>query len=485
MFEKFLCDNSTKFSNQRIRYMTEKERNDILDATSYFGSNEVSMITRLVSLRDGVNEPVCGFCGKIQTSTYNGHIKRYCGSKCYSQTAEFENNLKKVDHQKANDTRKKTMKEKYDVEFNSQRLDVKKKLGDHCSSEGFRLASRERGYKQYSHIDRIVYTPEKIAQMNQTMTAPEIAKHINSSPTFILQSLNKIGLTGKIHYHSNQESNIRTLLKDNQIEYQTNTRNIISPLELDIWIPSRNLAVEVNGIYWHSELNGKDKKYHITKTEECEKKGIRLLQFWDSEINQKWDIISSMILIRLGVYQKKIGGRECQIIKVTQQQEKNFLNRNHLQGYVPSTICFGLEYKNELISLISFGKSRFNKKIEWELLRFCNKLNTIVIGGATKLFNHKPEGSIVSYADIRYSQGNLYRELGFIESLKTSPAYYYTKDYQLLENRMKYQKHKLPKLLETFNSSLTEWENMQLNGFDRVWDCGNMVWLYNSETSIY
>lgn len=479
MFKKFLCDNSMKFSNQRIRYMTEEDKDAILKETSFFGDNEVSMLVRLVAMRDGITEPVCLFCGKIQTNMYNNHIKRYCGAKCYSQTDEFKNNLKKVDQQIANETRKKTMKEKYGVEFNNQRQDVKTKLGKHCSTESFKKAARERGYQQFHHIDRTLYTPEKISQMNQTMSAPEIADCIGSSPAFVLQSLKRIGLNGKLHFHSNQESKIRNLLEKHQIEYQTNTRSVISPKELDIFIPSHNLAIEVNGIYWHSELNGKDKNYHLSKTEDCEKQNIQLLQFWDIEVDQKWEIIASMILNRLNHSSIKIGARQCKIVQVSKTYEKDFLNKNHLQGYISSTVCLGLEHKNELVSIMSFGKPRFNKKVDWELLRFCNNLNTQVIGGASKLFSKRPNGTIVSYADRRYSCGNVYDSLGFQKVKIANPSYWYTNDCQHLQNRMKYQKHKLPKLLETFNSELTEWENMQLNGYDRVWDCGTMVFHLN------
>lgn len=265
------------------------------------------------------------------------------------------------------------------------------------------------------------------------------------------------------------------LLNEYQIEYEVNNRSIISPKELDIYIPSHSLAIEVNGVYWHSELNGKDNNYHLNKTIACEMKVIQLLQFWDIEIENKWDIVSSIILSKLGIYKEKIGARKCKVIQVSNMVEKYFLNENHLQGYVASSICYGLEFNNELVSLMSFRKPRYNNKAEYELLRFCNKINTTIIGGASKLFNRRPEGSIITYADRRYSNGNLYQKLKMKEQIVSSPNYFYTKDYQTLESRLKYQKHKLSKLLESFNPEQTEWENMKANGFDRIWDCGNLV----------
>ena len=273
---------------------------------------------------------------------------------------------------------------------------------------------------------------------------------------------------------SSHHQRIIDLLTDNKIDHETNTRKIISPLELDIFIPSKNLAIEINGVYWHSELQGKDRHYHLNKTLECEKKGIQLLHFWDVEVEQKWDIVSSMILSKCGIYEKRIGARCCKVKEVLNQEEREFLKQNHLQGYRPSTICYGLYFQDELMSLMSFGKPRFNKRVDWELLRFCNKLNTQVLGGASKLFARRPKCSIISYSDRRYSQGHLYTQLGMILKQENSPSYSYTDDYKVFYNRVKFQKHKLSKFFEMFDPSITEWENMKMNGYDRIWDCGTI-----------
>jgi hypothetical protein len=128
---------------------------------------------------------------------------------------------------------------------------------------------------------------------------------------------------------------------------------------------------------------------------------------------------------------------------------------------------------------MSFGKNRFASDVEWELIRFASKQNVNVVGGASKIFKHfrnNYEGGIVSYSDRRYSVGNMYKTLGFQFSHFSQPNYFYFKDSLNLESRQKYMKHKLPNLLEKFNSSLTEWENMVVNGYNRIWDCGNSVW---------
>jgi hypothetical protein len=127
-----------------------------------------------------------------------------------------------------------------------------------------------------------------------------------------------------------------------------------------------------------------------------------------------------------------------------------------------------------------------NKNYDYEIARFCNKLNTSVIGGFSKLFNYFVKNyefsNIITYADKRISNGGLYQNNGFTLLRESEPNYFYTKDYKLLESRNKYQKHKLKELLPNYNSELTEWENMQLHGYDRIWDCGNYVFEYNKKT---
>ena len=162
-------------------------------------------------------------------------------------------------------------------------------------------------------------------------------------------------------------------------------------------------------------------------------------------------------------------------------QEEKFMDSNHLQGYVRSKICYGLYFNDELVSLMSFGRARYSKN-QYELLRFCNKLNTAVIGGASKLFKHfikehNPD-DIISYSHKDKFTGNVYKQLGFEYSHSSDPSYYYTNDYINFESRLKYQKHKLPLILQQFDPALTEWQNMQNNGYDRIWDCGNDVWVW-------
>lgn len=254
----------------------------------------------------------------------------------------------------------------------------------------------------------------------------------------------------------------------------------ISPYELDIYIPNHNLAIEFNGLYWHSENQGKTKDYHINKTNMCKEKGIQLIHIFEDEWINKQEIVKSMIKNKLGLNTNKIYARKCEIKLISYRVSQQFLNKNHIQGYIQSKISIGLYYNQKLVSVLTMGKPRFNKNYDWEILRFTTKCDTTVIGGFSKLlkyFRNKYSGSIITYADLRYGTGNVYLKNGFEFLHTSSPNYFYTYDYINLVSRHKFQKHKLSNLLEQFNPEMTEWENMQLNNYDRIWDCGNNVFV--------
>ena len=274
---------------------------------------------------------------------------------------------------------------------------------------------------------------------------------------------------------------LESLLPDKDIQ-----TNILLPdnKHIDIFIPHLNLGFEINGIYWHSENGGnpKNKNYHNNKSLLAETQGINLIHILDLEIHQKYNRIESFIKSKLGIYSNRVFGRKCIIREVDNPTYKHFCGDNHLQGYGVASVRLGLYYNNELISIMSFSKSRFTKH-DWEMVRYCCKLNTTIIGGSKKLFKHfstKYEGSIVSYSDNRFFDGIMYQELGFSLSHRSKPNYHYFLGYNIgtkLESRNKYQKHKLKNMLEFFDPLKTEVQNMIDHGYDRIWDCGCKVWV--------
>jgi len=283
----------------------------------------------------------------------------------------------------------------------------------------------------------------------------------------------------KLHGVSNLEKEVYSFVKELCSDVEENNRSILSDnKELDIYIPSKNLAIEFDGLFWHSEISGgKDKNYHLNKTIECQNKNIQLIHIFDDEWIDKKQIIQSILCSKLGKTICKIPARKCSVIDVDSNISKSFLDNNHLQGHINGK-NIGLTYNNELVSILTYGKPRFDKKYEFEILRFCNKIDTTVVGGLSRLLSKINSKSIISYVDRRFGTGKSYKSCNFVKTGESSPSYYYTNDdYNIRYNRLQFQKHLLKSKLESFDPSLTEWQNMQLNGYDRIWDCGNLVYI--------
>lgn len=267
------------------------------------------------------------------------------------------------------------------------------------------------------------------------------------------------------------EDEIANLLKNNNISFIKNTYQIIKPKELDIYIPEKNVAIEFNGLYWHT-TEYVNKNQHLEKTELCNKKNIRLIHIFEDNWLQKRNICESIILSALGIYKQKIFARKCQFKKVDKEIGRAFINNNHLQSSINGGEYFGLYYNNEIVQIIQIGKSRF-KKDELELYRMCTKLNTQVIGGFSKLMKNQPYNKIISYIDRSLYNGKGYFESGWKFLSITRPNYCYFINSKR-ENRMNYQKHKLPKVLENFDPKLSEVQNMKNNHYYQIFDCGNI-----------
>lgn len=271
---------------------------------------------------------------------------------------------------------------------------------------------------------------------------------------------------------------------DEKINIETSSKSIIPPYEIDIYLPEYNLAIEYCGVYWHSELNGKTRKYHLNKLQRCQEQNIHLIQVWSSEWEKKQSIVKSRIQSFL---QKNttIYARKCNIVEVSSKQSALFLNEAHIQQACRGKIHIGLVYKDALVGIMVFGKNRFNSKPGVELLRYATSLNTNIVGGASKLFNYYIKNylpnRVVSFSDRRWNKGTLYTNLGFKYSHSSEPNYWYfhrNKVTNKLYSRVAFQKHKLKNKLEDFNPTHSEWKNMQKNGYDRIWDCGNDVFVW-------
>lgn len=263
--------------------------------------------------------------------------------------------------------------------------------------------------------------------------------------------------------------------------------------ELDIFIPEFRLGIEFNGLIWHSfgtsypnnyEKEKYEKERLLRKTYFFNSHNIQVLHIfsheWEDEC--KREIWQSIIKNKLN-FSQKYYARVCSVQEISPTDKNIFLQQNHIQGTDKSKISLGLFFNKELLSVMTFSHPRFTKKlnIDYELVRFCNKKNITVIGGASKILSYferkyNPKG-IVSYADLRRGQGNMYLKLGFNFNHVTLPNYFYFYGKYIIK-RYCTQKKLLSRLLEGgYNPKLSEAKNMFKNGYRRVWDCGNNVYI--------
>jgi len=279
------------------------------------------------------------------------------------------------------------------------------------------------------------------------------------------------------------ELKITNLLDEYDIKYIKHDRKIIAPNELDIVIPELNIAIEVGSAYWHGEENGRDKMYHFNKWKRCKDKGITLLQFFDEDISNHWELTKSKILRLLNKSKLPIiGARKMEIYIPTHFEEKLFFNTWHVKGYSPvRNIAIGAKYNSMLVAILTIKIKGNIAKIE----RWATNVNTSYPGLYSRLLKYwivqnNFKGTIETWSDNRLGNGKVYESSGFVEKEISTPGYWYFKN-DGLENRINYQRHKLQKLFnltdEENRKELTEWDIMRSQGYDRLWDAGHTKWI--------
>src|SRR3990167_598260 len=285
----------------------------------------------------------------------------------------------------------------------------------------------------------------------------------------------------ELRFNSKEQIEIRDFIKSLNLNVEENSRKLLgNGMEIDLFIPEKNVGIEYNGLYWHSELNGKNRNYHLEKTLFANKNNIKLIQIFSDEWLYKKDIVKNRLKYILGIYDKIIYARKCIIKEIDIKSKNEFLHNIHIQGKDSSKIKLGAFHKNELVAVMTFGSKRIalgskSKIDEYDLMRFATKYKVIGIAGKLLQYfinNYHPK-KIITYADRRWSTGNLYEKIGFLKTGESKPNYWYVKrDYDIREYRFGYRKSIL--LKEGYSSDLSEWQIMQIKGYDRVWDCGNL-----------
>jgi very-short-patch-repair endonuclease len=262
-------------------------------------------------------------------------------------------------------------------------------------------------------------------------------------------------------------------------------RKKIDGMEIDFLFAGSKVGVELNGSYWHSDR--KKNKHHLQRKKLFFLgKGINVLFFYDFWVFDKADLITSMIKAKLGLFDRVFYARKGTIREIDYTQASEFFEENHISGgKVPFSHSFGFFVGDELISVAAFSKPRYRKDYEYELIRFANKKHTTTIGFLGKVISIFKPKSLISYADLMFSDGSVYEKLGFKKLSITQPGYFYTKDGRQIFSREFFQKHKIKEYSSSgkfgitfFDESLTEEKNMEINGYYQIPTCGNIVYVH-------
>ena len=298
-------------------------------------------------------------------------------------------------------------------------------------------------------------------------------------------------------FTSKGHSEIINFLIEKNIKFKVNDKKLLSGVELDILILDKKIAIEYNGLLYHSEKYGKkSRSFHLNKSRLCKEKDISLIHIFEDDWIQKKEIIKSKLTHLLGINTSKlIHARKCIIKEVPLNIKNNFLEENHIQGSENSPISIGAFYENELVSIASFDNKRYmtnknNHQDIYELTRFCIKLNYRCPGVCGKLIkflkNMLQVKSIISFADKCWTlndNNNLYTSLGFTLFKEIGPDYKYFNPKISRNKRLhkfSFGKSSLKKKFpEIYSDSKTEWEIMQEAGYDRIWDCGKYKFVLN------
>jgi hypothetical protein len=407
-------------------------------------------------INDHVKNNVCAIC---QKSTQFGSISRgyniTCSKSCQAKLRASHAN--EESRKKASDSNKKTMLNNHGI-----------------------INVSQKNIKNLNQLRDIEFLKNNFLSEDGYVLSKEFNEYFNTSSSMPYKIFNELDI--EYTKGSAIQAHLNKWLNDMGIETIYSDRTVIKPFELDIVIPNFKLAIEYGGIYWHRHGNKNDKNYHFTKLKNCREKGYSLVTLFDSDDLNKAKLL---ILSRLGLL-KIVYARKCTIKEISKNDTKIFNLKYHLGGHVNGSINLGLfDNDGTLLQIMSFGKSRFNKNYQFELLRFTSG-EVSVVGGASKLFkyfnnNYNPT-SIISYCDLRFGTGGVYEKLGFKDDGFTGVNYKYIVN-GVLYSREKYQKHKLKNILKSYDENISEYQNMLNNKFDKIYDCGNQRYVWINTTT--
>lgn len=388
---------------------------------------------------------------------------------------------------------RQTMKKKYDVEYTSQSQELRTKAEDTIMSKhGVRHYTQSAEYKsrlksiQYKTIEtnrsrygvdwfHVSRLPDEIIVEEYLVgnSAMGISKRLKCSVHSIYPVLRRNNVFRR-HRTTFIEEKIENILVTHGINLIKNDKKIFSgKMELDFYLPDHQIAIETNGLYWHSIIGGKkEKRYHQEKYLACREKEIKLFQLWEPDIEDRIDIIESMILNATNKIDKRVYARKCEVMIPSFHEFMEFFDANHIQGKCPpNTKAFGLYLNGEMVSCIGYVV----QKDMTIMTRYCSKLRTSVPGGFSKLLKRVPGDVIRTYSSNDISWGGVYEKNGFKLIRYNTPDLWFT-DYRQMFNRQAFTKKAMKRRFGDIDVTKTEWQIAFENGYDRIYKSGTVTW---------
>jgi predicted DNA-binding protein YlxM (UPF0122 family) len=480
-----LLSEAVNDKSKMIKLSLSEDKNKILDATKWFDSFTIqpSLRIRCLAILNGITEhtfPKCKCCGA--NVSYHDEFKSFCSPSCSRKHGHLSDDVK--EKLQGDWLKEKRIQDRLSYDNIASLLGISHiAVKRACIKMG--LPEVRFNESEYS-VQLKLNNKELLSQLyNDGKTMQEIADEIGSSKATVSLQMKDHGIESKspneyersIKKRSAQEIELEEFIQSLGVSTTHSNRSILKGQEIDIVCDELKICFEYNGVYSHSEIAGKGRSYHLDKTQQASKCGYKLFHIFSDNWVLKKEITKSVVSSKLGKFSRTLQARKCKVVPISKSDKSSFLNNNHLQGNDKSSFDYGLTYNDELVAVMTFCKSRYNKNIDWELSRFACKINTKVIGGFSRLlsrFRKEHSGSIVSYADRTISHGDVYSKNGF-ELIKTNPpGYRYISERNPKRmHRANFMKAKITKE----GDIRSETEIMKSNGYHKVWDCGTLSYV--------
>lgn len=260
-------------------------------------------------------------------------------------------------------------------------------------------------------------------------------------------------------------------------------RTIIAPRELDIVLPEYKLAVEYNGLRWHSDKFPGAKNRHLEKSVAASAAGYRLIHIFEDEWETRRSAVENLLLHAIGKSPQLGGARSFTVHKSPLKPVRAFFESNHIQGAPRGGTAYSLvDGAGVVHASMVFAKVVSERGVSgagFELVRFASSGN--ISGAASRLFRaflaDTPPSRIISYSDNRLFSGTVYTTLGFTLSHQTLPDYTVVRN-GIREHKSNFRKAHLKKILPNYTASKTEKQLCHENGWFRVFNCGLKKWVF-------